>query len=226
MRFKCILVDDEPLAREVIADYIADCPELELCGQFANAFQAREFLSENKIDLIFLDISMPRMSGISFVKSLHNAPAIIFITAYPEYAVDGFELEAIDYLLKPVAQDRFLKAVNRFLDKSKQVKSKDDSIMVKADKKLFRLVLSDICYVEAMGDYIRINTNDQSLTVYERFSAFAEKLPTDQFCRIHKSYLISLTKIEYMEANQVRIGEIMLPVSATYKEQFLSLFKP
>ncbi len=225
-RFKCIIVDDEPLSREVIVDYLEDCPEFELAGQFANAFDAREFLQGNEIDLIFLDINMPRLSGVNFVKSLSKPPAIIFITAYPEFAVEGFELEAIDYLLKPVPQDRFLKAVNRFLEKAGQQKTGEGSILVKADKKLYRLEYKQIISVEAMGDYIRINTNDRSLTVYERLSAFMEKLPEDQFCRIHKSYLVSLSKIDYIEGNQVSIGETMLPISATYKDQFLKVFKP
>ncbi len=225
-KYKCIIVDDEPLSREVIADYLLDCPELELTGQFANAFDARDFLNKNETDLIFLDINMPRLSGVNFVKSLSKAPAIIFITAYPEFAVEGFELEAVDYLLKPVPQDRFLKAANRFLEKAGGQRATDDSMLVKADKKLYRLELDQITYVEAMGDYIRINTDDRSLTVYERLAGFADKLPADQFSRIHKSYVVSLSKIEYLEGNQVKIGENLLPVSATYKDSFLKVFKP
>ncbi len=225
-KYKCIIVDDEPLSREVIADYLLDCPELGLTGQFANAFDARDFLNKNETDLIFLDINMPRLSGVNFVKSLSKAPAIIFITAYPEFAVEGFELEAVDYLLKPVPQDRFLKAVNRFLEKAGGQRATDDSMLVKADKKLYRLELDQITYVEAMGDYIRINTDDRSLTVYERLAGFADKLPADRFCRIHKSYVVPLSKIEYLEGNQVKIGENLLPVSATYKDSFLKVFKP
>ena len=225
-KYKCIIVDDEPLSREVITDYLLDCPELELTGQFANAFDARDFLNKNGTDLIFLDINMPRLSGVNFVKSLSKVPAIIFITAYPEFAVEGFELEAVDYLLKPVPQDRFLKAVNRFLEKAGNQRATDDSMLVKADKKLYRLELNQITYIEAMGDYIRINTKNRSLTVYERLSAFMEKLPKDQFCRIHKSYVVSLSKIEYIEGSQVKIGEVMLSVSATYRDQLIEVFRP
>ncbi|MGQ8336149.1 LytR/AlgR family response regulator transcription factor [Sunxiuqinia sp. A32] len=216
--YSCIIVDDEPLSREIIADYVSDCPELNLTGQFPNAFEAREFLQKESVELIFLDINMPRMSGVSFLKSLNQPPAVIFITAYPEYAVEGFDLEAVDYLLKPVSQERFMKAVNRFLEKQ-QATNSIDYLMVKADKKLHRIELDHLLYVEAMGDYIRLITTDKNLTVYERLSNFAEKLPADQFCRIHKSYLVSLSKIEYIEANQVKIGEVKLPVSATYREQ-------
>ncbi len=224
--YTCIIVDDEPLSREVIEDFVKEYPELQLAGQFSNAIDAREFLKESEIDLIFLDINMPRFSGVDFVKTLANPPAIIFITAYAEFAVDGFELEAIDYLLKPVSQERFQKAVSRFLEKMGNNKLQESSIMVKADKKLYRLEMDDILYVEAMGDYIRIITADKTLTVYDRLTTFLEKLPASQFCRIHKSYLVAVSKIEFIEGNKIKIGDTHLPVSATYKDQLIKLFEP
>jgi DNA-binding LytR/AlgR family response regulator len=218
-RYSCILVDDEPLSRELIADFIKDCPELELLAEFQNAIESRAFLQQHIVDLIFLDINMPRLSGINLVKSLACAPSVIFITAYPEYAVEGFELEAVDYLLKPVSQERFLKAVGRFLEKAAQPGSQVTFVLVKADKKIFRIDLDNLLYVEALGDYIRIVTTEKTLTVYERLSGFAERLPPDRFCRIHKSHLIALSKIDYIEGNMVRIGNALLPVSTTYRDE-------
>jgi len=218
-KYTCILVDDEPLARELIAGFIADCPELELLAQLSNAVEARNFLQQHLIDLMFLDINMPGLSGIRLVKSLAQAPAVIFITAYAEYAVEGFELEAVDYLLKPVSQERFLKAIGRFLDKFSQQVSQAGYILVKADKKIYRIDLDDLLYAEALGDYIRVVTKEKTLTVYERLSAFAERLPSDRFCRIHKSHLIALSGIDYLEGNRIRSGNVFLPVSNTYRNQ-------
>lgn len=219
-KYTCILVDDEPLARELIAGFIAECPELELLAQLPNAIEARAFLRQHIVDLLFLDINMPRLSGIRLVKSLAQAPAVIFITAYAEYAVEGFELEAVDYLLKPVSEERFLKAVGRFLNKGAQPDPQMEYILLKADKKIYRIELDDLLYAEALGDYIRVITKEKTLTVYERLSTFAEKLPSDRFCRVHKSHLIALSKIEYIEGSRIRIGQVFLPVSNTYRNEF------
>ena len=224
-KYTCILVDDEPLSRELIGDYIADCPELELVGSFANAIDARNYLQSKTIDLMFLDINMPRMSGIRLMKSLSDPPEVIFITAYGEYAVEGFELEAVDYLLKPIEQDRFLRGVDRFLAKVGQKEKAPDFIMVKADKKMFRIDLDQLEYVEAMGDYIRLVMSDKKLTVYDRLAAFMEKLPKEQFCQIHKSYIIALSKINYLEGNQVHIGDVFLPVSKSFRNTLVERLK-
>ncbi len=219
-KYSCILVDDEPLARELIAGFISECPELELVAELPNAIDARVFLQHHLVDLMFLDINMPRLSGIRLVKIMEQAPAVIFITAYSEYAVEGFELEAIDYLLKPVSQERFLKAIGRFLDQFPRQISQADYILVKSDKKIYRVDLDELLYAEALGDYIRIITKEKTLTVYERLSAFAERLPSDRFCRIHKSHLIALSKINYIEGNRIRIGKIFLSISNTYRNEF------
>jgi DNA-binding LytR/AlgR family response regulator len=224
-KYNCIIIDDEPLSRELIGDYVADCHELNLSASFANAIDARNYLQQEQVDLLFLDINMPRLSGISLIKSLPHPPAVIFITAYAEYAVEGFELEAIDYLLKPVEQDRFMKAVSRFVGKLAQKKVQPDFIMVKADKKMFRIELDQLLYVEAMGDYIRLVTTDKKLTVYDRLSLFMEKLPRDRFCQIHKSYLIALSRIDYLEGNQLRIGDVNLPVSKSYRNELAERLK-
>jgi DNA-binding LytR/AlgR family response regulator len=219
----CILVDDEPLSRDLIAEYIADCPELELLNSFGNAIDARNFIQQNSVDLIFLDINMPRLSGIGLIKSLPNPPDIIFITAYAEHAVEGFELEAIDYILKPVEQARFLKAVNRFLQKAGKEETTNNFIVVKADRKIYRLDLNELLYVEAMGDYIRLILTTQTLTVYDRLAAFLEKLPSTGFCQIHKSYLVALKHIEYLEGNRLKIADAFLPVSKHFKAELIEL---
>lgn len=222
-KYNCIVVDDEPLSRELVGDYISDCPELNLVASFANAMDARSYLQNETTNLIFLDINMPRLSGISLMKSLSNPPEVIFITAYGEYAVEGFEMEAVDYLLKPFEQERFLKAVGRFLGKvNHNENSSPDYLMVKADKKMFRVELDQLQYVEAMGDYIRLVTADKKLTVYDRLSSFMEKLPKERFCQIHKSYVIALEKIEYLEGNSVRIGETSLPVSKSFRSALVN----
>ncbi|WP_159519053.1 LytR/AlgR family response regulator transcription factor [Sunxiuqinia indica] len=220
-KHSCILVDDEPLSRDLIAEYIADCPELELLNSFGNAIDARNFIQQNPVDLIFLDINMPRLSGIGLIKSLPNPPNIIFITAYAEHAVEGFELEAIDYILKPVEQDRFLKAVNRFLQKAGKEETTDNFIVVKADRKIYRLDLNELLYVEAMGDYIRLTLTTQTLTVYDRLAAFLEKLPSTGFCQIHKSYLVALKHIQYLEGNRIKLADTFLPVSKRFKAELL-----
>lgn len=225
-KYNCIIIDDEPLSRELIGDYVADCHELNLLASFANAIDARNYLQLEPVDLLFLDINMPRLSGISLIKSLPKAPAVIFITAYPDYAVEGFELEAVDYLLKPVEQERFMKAISRFISRLTQKETSPDFIMVKADKKIFRIELDQLLYVEAMGDYIRVVTTDRKLTVYDRLSSFMERLPRDRFCQIHKSYLIALSRIDYLEGNQVHLGEICLPVGKNFRNNLTDWLQP
>jgi len=224
-RYNCIIVDDEPLSQELIGDYVTDCDELNLLATFANAIDARNYLQKEKVDLVFLDINMPRLSGISLIKSLPNPPSVIFITAYPEYAVEGFELEAIDYLLKPIEQDRFLIAVSRFVVKAGQKEMPSDFIMVKSNKKMFRVELDQLLYVEAMGDYIRLVMTERKLTVYDRLALFMEKLPADRFCQVHKSYLISLSQIDYLEGNQLHIGDVFLPVSKSFRSSLVDRLK-
>ncbi|HBL77195.1 MAG: hypothetical protein A2W90_14805 [Bacteroidetes bacterium GWF2_42_66] len=223
-KINCIIVEDEPLSQDILKDYVENCPELCLSGVFSNALQAREAILNGEIQLLFLDINMPGFSGINLVKSLSSPPLVIFITAYPEYAVEGFDLDAVDYLLKPVSYERFLKAVSRAVEKlhnERPAETSGDHIMVKADKKMFRIDLSDIFYIEAQGDYIKIRTTARNLMVYDSLSAFGEKLPPDRFLRIHKSYIVSLSKIEYIEGNQIKIKEMLLPVSQTYRDELL-----
>lgn len=222
-RIRCIIVDDEPLSQEILADYTANCPELELQGIYGNPYDARERIMEGATDLLLLDINMPGLSGINLMKSLPHPPLVIFITAYAEYAVEGFNLQAVDYLLKPVSFERFQKAIARATEKLAGERNSDTAgnILVKADKKIFPIDPADILFIEAQGDYIQIHLASRHLMVYASLSSFEQKLPTDRFFRIHKSYLVSLAHIEYIEGNQVRIHQRMLPVSPRVREELV-----
>ena len=225
----CLIVDDEPLSRDVLRKYIAEVKDLQLFAECSNAAEATQQLNLNGVDLIFLDINMPGLSGISFARSLTRSPLIIFTTAYPEYAVEGFELDATDYLVKPYSFERFLKAVNRALERlseNNRQTSDKGKILVKADKKLYALPFSEILIIEGQGDYIRIRTERENLVVHDTIKNFLANLPAYEFMRIHKSYVINLKRIEYIEGNQVRMGDHTLPVSPAHREELLSRFSP
>jgi len=223
----CLIVDDEPLSRDVLRKYISEVKDLKLIAECRNATEAQHELNNARIDIIFLDINMPGLSGISFARSLTVSPLIVFTTAYPEYAVEGFELDATDYLVKPYSFERFLKAVNRALERLSENNghaAEQGKILVKADKKLYALLFSEILLIEGQGDYIRIRTERENLVVHDTIKNFLDNLPESEFMRIHKSYVINLKCIEYIEGNQVRIGEYTVPVSPSNKEELLSRF--
>ena len=225
----CLIVDDEPLSRDVLRKYIAEVKDLQLLAECSNAVEATHQLNLQQIDIIFLDINMPGLSGISLARSLKVSPLIIFTTAYPEYAVEGFELDATDYLVKPYSFERFLKAVNRALDRLQENNSQaaeEGKILVKADKKLYALLFSEILFMEGQGDYIRIRTDHKNLVVHDTIKSFLATLPEQEFMRIHKSYVINLKRIEYIEGNQVRMGEHTIPVSPVHREELLTRFSP
>ena len=229
MMASCLIIDDEPLSRDVLKKYIADVKDLQLLAECRNAVEATHQLNMAPVDILFLDINMPGISGISFARSLTSSPLIIFTTAYPEYAVEGFELNATDYLVKPYSFERFLKAVNRALERLRENKENgapNGKILVKADKKLYALPFSEILFLEGQGDYIRIRTVQHSLVVHDTIKNFLSSLPEEEFMRIHKSFVINLKCIEYIEGNQVRIGEHTLPVSPVHREELLSRFSP
>lgn len=224
MQLNCLIVDDEPLSQDVIIDFVNDCPELKLTAICSNAIEAGKILSDEKIDVLFLDINMPKLSGLGFIKSLNEPPLFVFITAYPEFAIEGFEVDAVDYLLKPVSFERFRASVNRILERY-SAKTESNSalnhIMVRADKKNYRIDLDEILYLEAQGDYVRFVTQEKSLTVHGKMKDFVDDLPENHFERIHKSYIISLSKVDYIEGNLVKVGEYKLPVSLTFKENLI-----
>ena len=223
----CLLIDDEPLSRDVLRKYIEEVNDLELVAECADAIEATHHLNQTQVDILFLDINMPGLSGISFARSLSVSPLIIFTTAYPEYAVEGFELEATDYLVKPYSFERFLKAVNRALERFRENHMPGDAggkILVKSDKKLYALPFAEIHYIEGQGDYIRIHTSQLKLMVHDTLKNFLESLPATDFMRIHKSYVVRLKHIEFLEGNQVRVKGQNLPVSPAQREELLERF--
>ncbi|MBK9017793.1 MAG: response regulator transcription factor [Saprospiraceae bacterium] len=229
MKLRCIAVDDEPLSLKIIEKYAADLPQLDLLATCGKAFEAMEELRRRPIDLMFLDINMPKLSGISLLKSLEKQPLVIFTTAYPEYAVEGFELEAVDYLLKPFSLERFIKAVNRAADRlatsATPTPPRPEFLMVKADKKLYKVDFQDISYLEAYGDYVKIFTKDKMLLTKERLNTVEQQLPPVQFFRIHRSYIVALSAIEFIEGNTVKVGKEKLPISENLKEALIDSLK-
>lgn len=225
----CIIVDDEPISRDILRKYIKDIPGLQLAAECGDAFEASALLADKKVDIIFLDINMPRLSGISFARSLKNSPMIIFTTAYPNYAVEGFDLDAIDYLVKPFSLERFMRAVNKAFESLKSSENKENpevTILVRSDKKIYALKPMEIAYVEACGDYIKIIlTDNQTLIVHETMKRFVSTLPENCFMRIHKSYAINLSHVEFIDGNQLHITQKSLPISTSLRQELLERLK-
>lgn len=217
-KIKCIIVDDEPLSRDVLKSYISDHDQLELIAECVDALEAGTVLRSENVDLIFLDINMPKLSGINFYKGLETKPLVIFTTAYPNYAVEGFELNAVDYLVKPFGFDRFYAAVEKVVKQSAQDLTHSTYLTVKVDKKLFKVNFTDIVYIESIGDYAKLHLTDKVLITSETLRGYEQTLPPQQFVRIHKSYIISLRCLEYVEGNQVKIKDLKLPVGKSYRD--------
>ena len=226
-KIRCMIVEDEPLSIEIIEKYIGKIPGLDIIATCDNALDAIKILKEKEVDVVFLDINMPSVSGLQMARSLVNPPLIIFTTAYPEYAVDGFDLDATDYLLKPFSFERFLKAVDKVYYRTGSKSEKEfleaDFIMIRADKKDYKVDLSNILFIQSKGDYLKIKTRDLSLITLDTLTHLLQKLPDNQFVRIHKSYIASLDKIDYIEGNYLLIGGDSLPIGQVYKDQLLNL---
>jgi len=224
--YQALIIEDEPLAQKVLEKYINEHPALEIAAICADALEAQQFLNTRGIDIIFLDINLPRLSGINFLKTLSHPPLIIFTTAYPEYAVEGFELDAVDYLVKPFSFERFLKAVNKALALlNKQVTQsnagqafRNDSIFLKSEKKVYKINLEDILYIEAIGDYIKVITGSKQYVVNGTLKSLQEELPPAQFLRVHKSYIIDRNKIVFFEGNYVKVSDKEIPIGASYRD--------
>jgi DNA-binding LytR/AlgR family response regulator len=231
MKLKAIIVDDEPLAQNVIEQYAMKIPDLEIVDKCNDAICAHKSLQEKQVDLLFLDINMPKLSGISFLKNLKNAPLVIFTTAYSDYALEGYELDAVDYLKKPFSFERFSKAFFRaqelFILKNKTVSATgltDDStdfIFIKSNKKTYKVKFSDILYIEGLGDYIQVHLHDSKIVTNLSMKKICDLLPEKQFYRIHKSFIISIDKIDLIEGNSVKINNKRLPVGNSYRQEFL-----
>jgi two-component system, LytTR family, response regulator len=232
----CIIVDDEPLAQQVLEDYVETIPFLNLAGKCSSAFEAFDVLRKQTIDLIFLDIHMPNVSGIDFLHSLGTKPMFIFTTAYSEYALEGFNLDAVDYLVKPIPFDRFLKAVNKAYElhnlrhgkgESRIEKPEEKSeqfIMVKSDYQTQKINLNDITYIEGLKDYVKIYlTTGKPVITLNSLRNMAEKLPAGNFVRVHKSYIVSISKIGSISRNRIIIGEKWIPIGDNFKDEFFTL---
>ncbi|MBN2813309.1 MAG: response regulator transcription factor [Bacteroidales bacterium] len=226
-RINCLIVDDEPAALELLESYIGKVYFLTLVKKCQTAIEAMKILEENQIDLLFLDIHMPGVNGIQLLKSLINRPAVIFTTGYREYAFEGFENDAVDFLLKPFDFDRFLKAVNKagnlFQKTSRQPEYSPERqrfIFVKADYKLVKINVDDILYVEGLKDYIKIFTRQKLILTLMSMSAIEEKLPSEAFFRVHRSYIIAVGKIDSVSRHRVIIGDKFIPVSIPYRNRF------
>ncbi|MCK5028221.1 MAG: response regulator transcription factor [Bacteroidales bacterium] len=227
----CIAVDDEPLALSLIEDFAKKVPYLNFIKSCKNAFEAIDIIQKEKIDLIFLDINMPDISGIEFIKNIENKPLVIFVTAYSDYAVQGFELNAIDYLVKPFLFERFFKAVNKAYEhfnlKNKKVISSnniksftEDYIFVKADYSSVKIYLKDILYIEGLKDYMKIYTKEKKILTLITMKKIEEKLPDSNFIRVHRSFVVALDKIESIQRNRIIINNIRIPIGNSYKENF------
>jgi DNA-binding LytR/AlgR family response regulator len=229
---RCIAVDDEPLALDLLEDNIKRVPYLQLVKRCKNAFEANEVLVHEKIDLIFLDVQMPGISGIQFLQSVKTPPLVIFITAYEKFALDGFNLDAVDYLLKPVSFERFLKATGKayelFNFKQLNASTLQEYLFVNADYNLLRVNLSDILYIEGLKDYVKIFLSSAQRPVITRMSmkTVEEKLPSTQFSRIHKSFIVSIGKIVSIRRGKISIGTVHIPISEHYRDNLYRFIDP
>lgn len=225
----CIVIDDEPIARRGLQEYIRDVDFLQLAGEFENPLKAADTLMHERIDLIFLDIQMPKITGLEFLKTLPHPPMVIFTTAYPQYAVDGFELDAVDYLLKPFSFERFWKAVVKAkaqIETSRQNASPPASpgagyFFIKSDNKLVKIQYDDILFAEALQNYVAVHTREKKYITYLTFKSIEDHLPADRFLKIHKSYIVALARIDSIEGNEIKIGAHSLPISRSTKEEVM-----
>jgi DNA-binding LytR/AlgR family response regulator len=231
MKTKCLIVDDEPLAVKLIETHAGKIPSLEVVATCQNAVEAFDILMKKHIDLVFLDVEMPEVTGIDLLKSLKKAPAIIITTAYREFALDAYELDAIDYLLKPIAFDRFFKSISKYYqwyggEKTEIVSKQGESdvpafIYVRADRKIIKLPLEDIFYIESLKDYVKIHLANEVIVTKEKISLLEEKLPEQLFLRTHRSFLVAVKKVRAFTAETIEVGEKELPIGRTYKSSVL-----
>jgi DNA-binding LytR/AlgR family response regulator len=237
---KTLIIDDEPLALDVLEAYIAKIPELQLVGRCANALEANEMLRKEPVDLIFLDIQMPQITGIEFIKALQDPPMFIFTTAYSNYALEGYELNAIDYLLKPISFERFMKAINKVLsqyelrnresvpaDQTLAPADGEDFFFVKADKKLVKIKYDEILYIEGLKDYVIIRLEQGRVVTLQTMKSLEDKLPPGKFMRIHRSYIVSIDKIHAVDGTSVDVFEKgvlkQLPIGKNYRDEILEM---
>jgi DNA-binding LytR/AlgR family response regulator len=235
MQIKCLIVDDEPPARAVIRRYVEDLPMLQLCGECGNALQALSILQQQSIDLLFLDIRMPQLNGTDFLKTLKHPPKVIFTTAYSEYALEGYELDAVDYLMKPVRFERFVKAVNKAYPlpaggqsteaMAGPAKRPESFVYFRADRKMIKVLLDEMVYIESMKDYIKVVTNETTIITKQSISSVEAMLPETRFLRIHRSFIVSVDKIKSFTNELVETRVAELPIGKLYRNSVLKILE-
>ncbi|MBN1272565.1 MAG: response regulator transcription factor [Candidatus Aminicenantes bacterium] len=228
---RCLLIDDEPVALDILADYIKKVPFLECIGSFRDPLKALDFLKDHNADLIFLDINMPDLSGMQFLKSLKNQPLVIFTTAYSKYALEIYDYDAVDYLLKPIEFDRFVKAANKALEMynlgtaAPHIPGVRDFILIKSGTKYFKLKFSDILYIKGTGNYVTLVTEKKEIMYLSTMKKVLSILPSALFYRVHKSYIINLSHVDHIQDDRIRIKEENIPVGELYRDTFYKIFK-
>ncbi len=231
-KIRCLVVDDEELARTLLENYISKLPQLELVGKCKNPLEAMSILQEQNVDLLFLDIQMPELTGVEFLKILHNKPLVVFTTAYPDYALEGYALDVVDYLLKPFSLERFIQAVNKVnqrlnhqgpnTDHPPEVKSEKNYILVKSEHKIHRIPYDEILYIQSMREYVAYYTPQGRILSLNSLKKLEQELPDQQFIRIHKSYIVAIDKIKTLEGNLLHVSDEKLPIGANYKDVVLT----
>jgi len=233
MKTKCLVIDDEPLARDLMRSHISKLENFEIVAECGDCMKAMQELRDQKVDLMFMDIQMPQITGIEFLKILKNPPKVIITTAYREYALDSFELDVVDYLLKPITFERFLKSVNKFYQVSQEetqsvatvsdvIQSDEAFIYVKENKRVIKVNLNEILYIEGLSEYVQIYTDKKKIITKTSMTSLEEKLPTDSFLRIHKSFIVSMSRIEAFTAHTIEVPGKELPIGRSYKNLVLN----
>lgn len=221
MKLKCLIVDDEPIAQDILEGYLEPFDQVEIIAKCSNAIEATKVLHEQSIDLIFLDIEMPQVDGLSFIKNLENPPKVIITTAYREYALEGHELNVVDYLLKPISNERFLKSINRVLIKPDKITDSKPYIYLKVDMKMIQVFLDEIKYIQGLSNYVRVFCDERTLITYQKISHLEEVLP-EQFKRSHRSYIVNLHKVSSYTSQNLEIGNTVIPVGGNYRESLIN----
>ncbi|QEC69805.1 response regulator transcription factor [Panacibacter ginsenosidivorans] len=227
---KCIIVEDEVLAQQVIQSHLQKAERFELVGVCNNAMEAQALLNKYEVDLMFLDIQLPGMTGLNFLRSLNNPPLVVLTTAYAEYALESYEFNVIDYLLKPISFDRFSKTISKIVDGKFVLQNKTESgdvtgdhIFIKSNSKFFKIDFPDIIYIEGMKDYLKIHTQENILVTHQTMQEMEQLLPSKQFIRVHKSYIIAVAHIKSIYGNSIEMGKATIPIGISYKEKVMNL---
>ena len=230
MEYKCVIIDDEPIAIEVLQNHLAQLENIRVVATFTNTLQGAQYLAEHPIDLLFLDIEMPAITGFALLKTLTHPPKVIITTAHRNYAAEAFDFRVVDYLLKPIPLERFLKAMNRFFESVSSTPSRETTeggdshyLIVKADKRFHKVFFDQILFIESMADFIRIHTQSSKLDVYDRLVGMESKLPAGQFLRVHRGYLVNRQKIDSFSTSEIFIRDFEIPVGKSYRDKIVKI---